>query len=203
MQRNRYSARMTSDTSPRVSHHGLDNHFLIAMPALSDPNFSRTVTYLCEHNEDGAMGLVINRPLEITLDEIFKHMGIGDADPVVAAAPIYLGGPVQPDRGFVLHTPIGAWESTLRVTDDIGVTTSQDVLKAMAEGKGPEHALVALGYAGWGTGQLEAEIIDNAWLSVPAESDIIFHLPSEQRWRAAAASLGIDLDRLSSDAGHA
>ncbi|MCB1734712.1 MAG: YqgE/AlgH family protein [Gammaproteobacteria bacterium] len=194
---------MTSDTSPRVSHHGLDNHFLIAMPALSDPNFSRTVTYLCEHNEDGAMGLVINRPLEITLDEIFKHMGIGDADPVVAAAPIYLGGPVQPDRGFVLHTPIGAWESTLRVTDDIGVTTSQDVLKAMAEGKGPEHALVALGYAGWGTGQLEAEIIDNAWLSVPAESDIIFHLPSEQRWRAAAASLGIDLDRLSSDAGHA
>ncbi|MCB1737972.1 MAG: YqgE/AlgH family protein [Gammaproteobacteria bacterium] len=194
---------MTSDTSPRVSHHGLDNHFLIAMPALSDPNFSRTVTYLCEHNEDGAMGLVINRPLEITLDEIFKHMGIGDADPVVAAAPIYLGGPVQPERGFVLHSPVGEWESTMRVTDDIGVTTSQDVLRAMAAGKGPKHALVALGYAGWGTGQLEAEMIDNAWLSVPAHAAIIFEMPAEQRWRAAAASLGIDLDRLSSDAGHA
>ena len=194
---------MTSNTASHATEQGLDNHFLIAMRALSDPNFSRTVTYLCEHNEEGAMGLVVNRPLDVTLDEIFKHIGIEVADPAIAAAPVYLGGPVQPDRGFVLHTPIGEWESTMRVTDKIGVTTSQDVLQAMATGNGPQHALVALGYAGWGAGQLEAEIIDNAWLSVSADADIIFHLPSEQRWRAAAASLGIDLDRLSNDAGHA
>ncbi|MCP5140921.1 MAG: YqgE/AlgH family protein [Gammaproteobacteria bacterium] len=194
---------MSADTPAKSAEPRLDNHFLIAMPALSDPNFARTVTYLCEHNDEGAMGLVVNRPLDVSLNEIFKHIGIDDADPEVAAAPIYLGGPVQPERGFVLHSPVGEWESTMRVTDDIGVTTSQDVLRAMAAGKGPKHALVALGYAGWGTGQLEAEMIDNAWLSVPAHAAIIFEMPAEQRWRAAAASLGIDLDRLSSDAGHA
>jgi putative transcriptional regulator len=181
----------------------LTNHFLIAMPGLADPNFYHTVTYLCAHNDEGAMGIIINRPMELQLGEILGQMDITASHPGSREAPVYDGGPVQRERGFVIHRPQGSWDSMLPVGTDIGVTTSRDVLVAMAKGEGPERSLVALGYAGWGAGQLEREIAENAWLSGPADPDILFELPSEQRWEASAALLGVDLNLLSSDAGHA
>ena len=181
----------------------LSNHFLIAMPALDDPNFHHTTTFMCEHDEDGALGVVINRPLNMRLAEILKYMDIEPGSEEISAAPVYMGGPVQSDRGFVLHEPSGDWEATLKVTDTIGITSSRDILQAIAAGEGPERAIVTLGYAGWGAGQLEQELADNTWLSGPASSKIVFDTPSEQRWQAAAALLGVDLNLLSSDAGHA
>jgi putative transcriptional regulator len=181
----------------------LTNHFLIAMPGLEDPNFYHSVTYICEHNEEGALGLVINRLLDMQLGEILQHMNVEDAELEARQMPVHLGGPVQQDRGFVLHEPLGDWEATLKVTDRIGITSSVDILHAVARNEGPEHALVTLGYAGWGAGQLEQEMADNAWLSGPADPEILFKTPDEDRWRAAAASLGVDLDLLSGDAGHA
>ena len=181
----------------------LSNHFLIAMPTLDDPNFHHTTTYICEHNEDGALGVVINRPLEMQLGDILSYMDIHPASDGIAAQKVYMGGPVQSDRGFVLHEPSGDWEATLQVTETIGITSSRDILAAIAEGKGPDHAIVTLGYAGWGAGQLEEELAANTWLSGPASSTIVFETPSEERWMAAAALLGIDLNLLSGDAGHA
>ncbi len=181
----------------------LTNHFLIAMPQLADPNFFHTVTYICEHNADGALGIVINRQLELTLGEVLEHMQIQTTDLEIGDRPVYLGGPVQPERGFVLHTPNGSWDSTMAITDRIGITTSRDILAAIAEGGGPDSALVALGYAGWGAGQLEQELADNAWLSGPADEQILFQHPAEERWAAAAALLGVDLNLLSGDPGHA
>lgn len=181
----------------------LTNHFLIAMPRLADPNFFHTVTYICEHTAEGALGIVINRPLELTLGEILEHMEIQTADGGIAARPVYMGGPVQRERGFVLHHPTAKWESTLSVTDRIGLTTSRDILAAIARGDGPERALIALGYAGWGAGQLERELADNAWLNGPADDNVLFDSPNDDRWRQAAALLGVDLNLLSGDAGHA
>ncbi len=181
----------------------LTNQFLIAMPTLADPNFFQTVTYISEHNASGALGLVINRPLNLSLGQLLEHLQIVTDRPDLAALPIYHGGPVQPEQGFVVHSPVGHWGATLRVTDDIGITTSRDILQAVARGEGPEHLLVTLGYAGWGPGQLEQELAENAWLSSPADFDILFHTPSDQRWLAAAALLGIDLNLLSANAGHA
>lgn len=181
----------------------LNNHFLIAMPSLHDPNFYHSVTYICEHNEEGAMGIIINRPLDIRLGDVLNHMAIERKNTAAISGLIYLGGPVQPERGFVLHEPLGKWDSMLAVTNSIGVTTSRDILMAINEGEGPSRSLVALGYAGWGAGQLEQEMANNAWLSVPADSSIIFDTPIEQRWQAAAAALGIDLNNLSEDIGHA
>lgn len=181
----------------------LTNHFLIAMPGLEDPNFSRTVTYLCEHNSDGAMGLVINRPTEIELGEVLEHMEISAPDSPDLHLPVHEGGPVQPERGFVLHHPIGEWESTMRITSDIGVTTSRDILISIAGGKGPQDMLIALGYAGWAPGQLEEELAQNTWLNGPANTDILFRTPYNKRWDAAARLLGVDLGTLSSDIGHA
>jgi len=181
----------------------LTNHLLIAMPNLADPNFSHTVTYICEHSENGAMGLVINRPIDIKVAEVLEQMEIPIRDSSAAQAPVYLGGPVEEQRGFVLHSSDSAWDSTLRINDQVSVTTSRDILEAMARGEGPEHALVALGYAGWGPGQLEQEILDNSWLSVPADQGILFTLPPARRWEAAAELLGVDLKRLSSESGHA
>ncbi len=188
---------------PMIEPTCLTHQFLIAMPALADPNFFQTVIYISEHHAGGALGLVINRPLGLTVGELLEHLQIVADRPAIAALPVYCGGPVQPEQGFVLHRPLGQWGATLRVSDQIGITTSRDILQAMACGEGPEQWLVALGYAGWGPGQLEQELVQNAWLSVPAESDLLFHVPSEQRWRAAAALLGIDLILLSTDAGHA
>ena len=181
----------------------LSNHFLIAMPGLKDPNFSRTVTYVCEHSDQGAMGIVINRPMDIRLGQVLEQLDIESRDDEVARIPVFLGGPVQTDRGFVIHSGPDSFDSTLAVTPDIRVTTSRDVLEAIASGEGPTRRLVALGYAGWGGGQLEEEMSANAWLSGPADADILFQLPSAQRWQAAAQLLGIDLNLLSGEAGHA
>ncbi len=181
----------------------LSNHFLIAMPQLADPNFFHTVTYICEHNAEGALGIVINRPLGLQLGEVFSHMEITAQIPASRDIPIYSGGPVQQDRGFVIHRPVGDWSASLQVTKSIAVTSSRDILSAMAAGEGPENALVALGYAGWGAGQLEQEMLDNAWLSGPADERIIFDLPTERRWEAAAALLGVDIHTLTGQPGHA
>jgi len=181
----------------------LTNHFLIAMPAMGDPNFDRTVTFICEHNDDGALGLVINRPMDLDLAEIFSQMSLESDKGETEAGPVLQGGPVQVERGFVIHDGEKKWESTLVVSDSVNVTTSRDILEAMAAGDGPEQALVAVGYAGWGPGQLEAEMAANAWLTVPANTEILFDIPFDERWRAAAALIGIDLDLLSTEVGHA
>lgn len=181
----------------------LKDHFLIAMPNMAEGIFANSVTYLCEHNEEGAMGIVINHPLDISLDDIFQHLQIEDVqgehhDRVLA------GGPVLIDRGFVLHhSSDESWDSTVRISDQIALTTSQDILAAIAQDKGPKRSLVALGYAGWGKGQLEMEIAENAWLTVPANYDVIFNTPVELRAKAAAAQLGVDLALISPVAGHA
>ena len=181
----------------------LTNQFLIAMPGLEDPNFFHSVTYICEHNDEGALGLVVNRPLDMQLGEILQHVQLSQAEPEARQIQVHLGGPVQQDRGFVLHEPLGEWDATLKVTDQIGITSSMDILQAIARNEGPERTLITLGYAGWGAGQLEQEMAENAWLSGPAHPDILFDTPDEERWKAAAASLGIDLDLLSGEAGHA
>jgi putative transcriptional regulator len=181
----------------------LTNHFLIAMPTLADPNFFHTVTYLCEHNEEGAMGIVINRPLDLQFQELLGHLELETDDPELAQLTIYQGGPVQTERGFVLHSNDGDWDASIQVTDSMVMTMSQDIIEAIALGEGPRQYLIALGYAGWGDGQLEEELANNAWLNGPADASIIFDLPVEQRWSAAAAHLGVELSRLSTDVGHA
>ncbi len=178
------------------------DHFLIAMPGMGDPNFQRTVTYMCQHSHEGALGIVINRLTDLTLGDILQQMSIPIHNERVARIPVYHGGPVQPERGFVIHQPKGNWDSSLEVSESIALTTSRDILEAVATGTGPDRFVVALGYAGWGEGQLEREIVQNAWLNAPAKTRILFELPAEQRWRSAAEQMGIDIDRLSSSAGH-
>lgn len=185
----------------------LTNQFLVAMPSLVDDNFAQTVTLVCEHTAKGALGIVVNRPLGMTLGEVLDQLELETKDAALREQPVLRGGPVQQDRGFVLH-PVGAagareFDSTLRISDTLCVTTSRDVLASMARGEGPAQAVIALGYAGWDAGQLEEEIRSNAWLNVPADDSIIFALPFEQRWQAAARLLGIDLGRISSQSGHA
>ncbi|MGH8398375.1 MAG: YqgE/AlgH family protein [Gammaproteobacteria bacterium] len=181
----------------------LINQFLIAMPSLKDPNFQQSVVYVCEHNADSALGIVINRPTPVVLGDIFKQLSIEASDAQLVHRPVFQGGPVQMERGFVIHQPVGAWEATLKIGDNLGVTTSRDVLAAMARGEGPQNAFVALGYAGWSAGQLETELSSNSWLSTPADRSIIFETPVEQRWQAAAQLIGVDIALLSGDAGHA
>lgn len=180
----------------------LTSHFLIAMPAMSDPNFSRTLTFICEHNERGALGIVVNRPIEVTLASLFRQVEIAAPESPIADEPVFYGGPVQFDHGFVLHRPVGAWKSTLPV-GEIGLTTSRDILEAMSAGQGPRQHLVALGYAGWAPGQIEDEIRRNGWLTVEANLDLIFDLPPEARYEAAMHSLGVNAANLSEEAGHA
>ncbi len=179
------------------------NHFLIAMPGMTDPNFAHTLTYVCEHNQDGALGIVVNKPTDMTLSSLFEQIEVPLDDPGLAKRPVHFGGPVQIDRGFVLHRPLGNWQSTLACSDDLGLTTSKDVLEAVARGQGPREVLVSLGYAGWSAGQLEQEIAQNAWLTVEADPEVMFDLPAERRLPAAMRLLGIDLSRLSDDVGHA
>ena len=187
---------MASDAS-------LTNQLLIAMPGLEDPNFSATVTLICEHNDDGALGIVINRPLTLKLGGLFEQLELEGADPETAGDPVLLGGPVGPERGFVLHGPEQTFENSIKVSSDIQLTLSRDVLDAMADGKGPSKTLVALGYAGWEPGQLEHEMLANSWLNVPATTDIVFDTPFAERWARAAETIGIDISRISPDAGHA
>ncbi|MEM8548674.1 MAG: YqgE/AlgH family protein [Pseudomonadota bacterium] len=194
-------------TSDNANNNGqqasLADHFLLAMPNLTEGIFSQSVTYLCDHGEHGAMGIVINHPLELTVSEIFEHLSIrclGEYEKEQVLA----GGPVQIDHGFVLHRGgRGDWESTMAVTDEIGLTASRDILTAIARGEGPEEHLIALGYAGWAPGQLESELAQNSWLTLPADGEIIFHTPYQQRLSAAASRLGVDMNLISSTAGHA
>ncbi|MGQ0656547.1 MAG: YqgE/AlgH family protein [Chromatiales bacterium] len=181
----------------------LTNHFLIAMPSLADPNFSHTVTYMCAHSEEGAMGIVINRPLSFGLGEVLSQMQMQATHPRINDIPVFQGGPVQRDRGFILFRPNTQWGSSLEVGGEVGVATSRDILEAISRGEGPSDTLVALGYAGWSAGQLEQEILDNAWLSSPANEQILFKVPPQDRWRRAAALLGINIDAMSPEAGHA
>ena len=188
----------------RMSSINLTHHFLIAMPAMADPYFTRTLTYICEHNDQGALGVVVNRPIDMTLRSLFDRLSLPLGDDGIGDAPIYFGGPVQTDRGFVLHEPTGSWQSTLKVRDSVGLTTSKDILEAVGRGKGPKRLLVTLGYAGWSAGQLEHELGQNAWLTVEAKGDnILFDLPADERLPAALGLLGIDLASLSEEAGHA
>jgi len=181
----------------------LNNQFLIAMPALADPNFAQTVTLICEHNAEGALGIVINRPGLLSLGEVMDQLNFEISDHQLREQAVFEGGPVYPDRGFVLHEPSLKWESSLPVSEYIQVTTSRDILEALARGEGPHSTLLALGYAGWASGQLEEEMAANAWLSVEASPDIVFNTKWDQRYRAAAGLLGIDLDALGPGAGHA
>ncbi len=181
----------------------LRDHFLLAMPTLSEGIFSQSITYICEHGESGAMGIVINQPLELSVEEIFEHLQI-EAKGDYSQMPVMGGGPVQIDHGFVLHRNFEhQWEASIKVTAEITLTTSRDILRAIAGGKGPQDHLIALGYAGWAAGQLEQELAENAWLTLPADSDIIFNTPYEHRMGAAAALLGIDMNLISGEAGHA
>ena len=182
----------------------LTHHFLIAMPAMVDPNFARTLTYIAEHNEQGALGVIVNRPIDMTLDKLYERVELPLEVEHLVSQPVYFGGPVQTDRGFVLHHPSGGdWHSTLRVNDDIGLTSSRDILQSMGSEGTPAQVIVTLGYAGWSAGQLEQELLDNAWLTVPADLAILFDTPPEARLAAALQKLGVNPANLSEVAGHA
>lgn len=183
-------------------------HLLIAMPNLTDPYFAKSVTFICTHNQDGAMGIVINRPTDMSFGILFEKINLNLHDKTLTERPVLYGGPVQPERGFVLHQQVGDWDSSITIIDDIAVTTSKDILIAVAEGSGPKKLLLSLGYAGWGAGQLEREISQNAWLSVkPKDHDtlnkVLFDTPHGDQLNAAMALLGIDPAMLSDVAGHA
>jgi putative transcriptional regulator len=181
----------------------LTNQLLIAMPAMSDPNFAQSVALVCDHGPRGALALIVNKPLPMRLGEVFEQLEIEIPNGPVTERPVLRGGPMQTDRGFVVHTAEGQWDSTLRVSEQLHVTTSRDVLAAIARGDGPGDAIVALGYAGWDGGQLEDEIRSNAWLNAPVDRGILFDLPYEDRWEAAARLLGVDLARISPLSGNA
>jgi putative transcriptional regulator len=181
----------------------LNNQFIIAMPNLDDPYFFHTVTYLCQHNDHGALGIVINRSANMKLGDIFTQMKIPVTSETAAQAIVFAGGPVQQERGFVLHPTGGEWDMSIEVSDSISLTTSRDVIEAIALDKGPESYLVALGYAGWSEGQLEQEMLANAWLNSPFGKQILFETPIDLRWRAAADQIGININTLTIPAGHA
>jgi putative transcriptional regulator len=181
----------------------LTNQLLIAMPSMGDPNFAQTVALICDHSARGALGLILNKPLPMNMGEVFEQLEIELQTGPLSARPVLRGGPMQTDRGFVVHRAGGEWDSTLKVSNSIHVTTSRDILAAMARGQGPDEAVVALGYAGWDGGQLEDEIRANAWLNAPVESGIIFDVPFESRWEAAGRLLGVELSRISPLSGNA
>ncbi len=181
----------------------LAGQFLIAMPSLDDPSFNRGVTFICQHNEEGAIGLLVNRLSEYSLADILEQMQLECQAPELASAPVLIGGPLQQERGFVLHQDHGYWECSYRVNGAWSVTTSRDILVAMAAGQGPERALLVLGYAGWDAGQLEQELKDNAWLTAEASHDIVFDTPLDRRWSDAAGLVGVDVSRLTAYPGHA
>lgn len=184
-----------------TTHFG--NHLLVALPSLQDGGFAQSVVLLCQHDGDGAMGVVVNRPSEYTLGEVLQQMGIEGADEALQAQPVMAGGPVHPERGFVVHDGDRAWDSSLALGEGLYLTTSRDVLEAMARGEGPPRALVTLGCAGWGAGQLEQELVEDSWLMVPVREQVLFELPLPQRWQAAAGSIGVDLVNFAGQSGHA
>lgn len=181
----------------------LRNHFLLAMPHLEDPNFAGSLSYLCDHDDNGTMGLIVNHPLELTLDALLEQLDLDATECPSRNMPVYYGGPVHKERGFILHRGDSqSWDSSLQVADNVALTTSMDMLQAIAAGRGPEKFLVCLGCCGWQAGQLEKELMDNTWLTVEAQPEVIFDLPPEQRLNAAAGILGVDLNLLSSQVGH-
>ena len=186
-----------------ASNDNLANQLLIALPALADPNFSRTVALVCQHDGQGAMGVVVNRASEYTLGQVLSQMGIGSDDEALCARIVLHGGPVHQERGFVLHDGESRWDSSLQVAEGLCLTTSRDILEAMAAGEGPSRAVVALGCAGWGAGQLEYELGENTWLTAPMDAEVLFDLPLERRWQTAAGRIGVDLFRLADYSGHA
>jgi len=192
----------TQDDKKPASYN-LTGHFLIAMPSLNDSFFNQAVTYICEHDEAGSFGLIINQQSEIHLKQVISEMKIESGSNYDEEQSIFIGGPVDQGRGFILHRPTGNWSSSLIVNDNVALTTSKDILRAIANNEGPEDCIVALGYAGWAAGQLEQEMADNTWLSCPADEQIIFNTPVEERWKAAAKLIGVDLSLMSNDAGHA
>lgn len=179
----------------------LRNQFLVSMPGLVDSIFARSVTYICDHSPQGAMGIIINHPLGITLDEVFQQLLLEPSED--HHSPVLAGGPVNTQQGLVLHRKEGSWQSTMEITSEICITASKDIIEAMASGKGPKHAQLVLGYAGWSEGQLEEELGNNCWLTLPADERIIFEVPTEDRWNAVAEGLGIDLNLISNQLGHA
>lgn len=179
------------------------NHLLIAMPALTDSDFSHSVTLVCEHSDKGALGIVLNKPSPMMLRDVLSQMKLEARDDFIGAQAVLCGGPMRTDRGFVLHRPGGDWDSTHKVSELIQVTTSRDVLAAMARGEGPGDAYVALGFARWDAGELERQIRDNAWLPVPADERLLFELPFAKRWQASWQFLGVDVEKLSPTAGNA
>ena len=187
----------------KVARGYLEQQMLLAMPGMVDSNFVGSVTLMCQHNEAGAIGITINRLSNFTLGEIFSQLHLDCDDEGISNLPVLEGGPVAPDRGFVLHSPLQGYESSMEVGSEIMVTTSRDVLADIAAGSGPDKYVVALGYAGWGGGQLEGEMLANAWLSVSADTDIVFDLPLPSRFDEALGRLGINIERLHSEAGHA
>jgi putative transcriptional regulator len=193
---------MEKETEKTIAAY-LEKQILIAMPGMVDRNFAGSLTLLCQHNDEGAIGITINRLSDFSLGEIFAQLNIDCSNDDIRKLPVLEGGPVAPDRGFVLHTPQEGFESSLPVSSEIMVTTSRDVLAAIAGGSGPNKYIVALGYAGWGGGQLEGELRQNAWLSVEADSDIVFDMPLPKRFENALGKLGIQIDRLHSEGGHA
>ena len=189
----------------QTSFPSLANHFLVAMPELKDPNFYQTVTLICQHDEDGALGVVINRPIEsLALHDVLSQLELEvKTAPPSRPAPVYAGGPVHNELGLVLHEGLGEWQSTIPVGEHMGLTSSRDVLESIADGTGPQNALLSLGYAGWGAGHLESEIHQTSWLTVEAQPDLVFATPPHERWRKSMETMGLDLSRLVSGAGHA
>jgi putative transcriptional regulator len=181
----------------------LTDNFLIAMPTLEDPYFANALVYICEHNENGALGIIVNRPIDMNLAGLFEKIDIKLEREQLGNLPVYFGGPVQLDRGFVLHRPVGHWQSTLAVSGEVGLTSSRDVLTSVAQQGEPSEILVTLGYSGWDAGQLEEELGQNSWLTVPATATILFDLPPEERLPAAMQQLGVSFTQLSDVAGHA
>jgi putative transcriptional regulator len=181
----------------------LANHLLIAMPSLTDPNFERSVIYVCEHNAGGTVGLIINRPLEFPLSLVFEQMKISPSSEEQNYRPLLFGGPIQPERGFVIHRPIGGWRSSLSLGNDVTVTTSNDIIRAIAANTGPKDVLVTLGFTGWTGNQLEQEVMNNTWLVCPFKSELLYEVPFMQRWEYAGLTIGVKMTQLSSNIGHA
>jgi putative transcriptional regulator len=187
----------------------LDNQLLIATPSMTDPYFQKSVVYICEHNDRGAMGIIVNHPMSINIEDLLVHMEILSAEnndenlPQSILQPVLAGGPVQRERGFVIHRPAGQWQSSFVMPNDLTITTSRDILQALIEHNGPEQLLVALGYAGWEPGQLEAELASNSWINCPVDFQLLFATPAEQRWEKAGQLLGVNISNLPNTFGHA
>lgn len=188
----------------------LQNHFLIAMPSLDNSTFERSVIYLCEHNNKGAMGLIINHPIpELSVHTLLDKLQITlpktmpDTQQKTLLAPVLSGGPLADERGFILHSPKSGFSSSLSISPETMITTSKDILDSIGTKEQPQHVLIALGYASWSAGQLENELVENAWQVVEADTDILFHLPLEQRWQAAADKLGVNINLIVNQVGHA